>query len=117
MLIRLAPIILSALLLAAHFSRHDTPVLIVLSLLFPLVLLIRRPWAARLVQGVLVLGALEWIRTLVVLTRARQATGDDWVRMAAILGVVAAVTFASALVFWIPKVREWYALGSDPPGR
>jgi hypothetical protein len=117
MFVRLAPVILSALLLAAHFSRHDTPLLVVLSVLFPLVLLIRRTWAARLVQAVLVLGALEWLRTLVVLTRARQAAGEDWVRMALILAIVAAVTLASALVFGIPKVRERYALASNPQGR
>lgn len=116
MFIRLAPVVLSALLLAAHFSRHDIPLLVVLTLLSPLVLLIRRPWAARLAQTLLVLGTLEWIRTLVVLTRARQTAGEDWVRMALILGVVAAVTLASTLVFWIPTVRQRYALAAKPRG-
>ncbi len=116
MFIRLSPVIFSALLLAAHFSRHDAPVLIVLSLLVPLVLLIRRPWAALLIQAVLVLGALEWVRTLVVLTRARQAAGEDWVRMALILGVVAMITLASALVFRIPKVRARYARTPESQG-
>lgn len=110
MFIRLAPVILSALLLAAHFSRHNAPILIVLSLLLPLMLLVRRPWAARFLQVVLILGAVEWIRTLIVLIRQRQAAGEDWVRMAVILGVVATVTLASALVFRIRRVRERYGL-------
>jgi hypothetical protein len=116
MLFRLSPVILSALLLAAHFSRHGLPTLVVLSLLLPLVLLIKRPWAARAVQAILVLAAIEWLRTLVVLMRARLAAGEDWVRMAVILGVVASVTLASTLVFRNPKVRERYALTPGPQG-
>ena len=108
MILRLSPVMLSALLLAAHFSRHDTLALSVLSLVFPFILLFRRPWVPPLVQVVLILGALEWTRTLVTIARQRQAAGDDWLRMAMILGCVAAVTLASILVFRSPKVRERY---------
>jgi len=108
MILRLSPVLLSALLLAAHFSRHGMLPFSVLSLAFLLLLLFRRPWVPLLVQAVLILGALEWIRTLVTIARQRQAAGDDWLRMAMILGCVAAVTLASTLVFKSPKVRERY---------
>ena len=107
-ILRLLPVILSALLLAAHFSRQDLLPLAILSIAFPLVLLVRRPWVPLLVQMVLGLGALEWIRTLVTIARQRQAAGDDWLRMAVILGAVAAVTLASTLVFESRAVRERY---------
>ena len=107
-ILRLLPVILSALLLAAHFSRQDLLPLAILSIVFPLVLLVRRPWVPLLVQMVLGLGALEWIRTLVTIARQRQAAGDDWLRMAVILGAVAAVTLASTLVFESRAVRERY---------
>jgi hypothetical protein len=108
MVVRLLPVLLSAVLLAAHFSRHDMPLLIPVALLFPALLLVRRPWVPRVVQGILVLAAVEWIRTAIGLGRARVAAGEPWVRMAVILGAVALVTAASALVFRLPAVRERY---------
>lgn len=108
MLLRVSPILLSALLLAAHFSRADNLPLMVLSLTFPLLLLVRKPWAARVTQLILVLGGVEWIRTLVVLAARRIEVGEGWVRLAVILGAVVVVTFSSALVFQRPAVRARY---------
>jgi hypothetical protein len=56
-LFKLLPIVLSALLLGAHFYRAALSPLVVYALLFPGQLLFRRVWAVRLVQVVLVLGA------------------------------------------------------------
>jgi len=108
MVVRLLPVLLSAVLLAAHFSRHDMPALIPVALLFPALLLVRRPWVPRVVQVILALAALEWIRTAMSLGRARLAAGEPWVRMALILGAVALVTAASALVLRLPAVRVRY---------
>jgi hypothetical protein len=106
--LRLLPVILSGLLLAAHFSRHGSDVLAVGALAFPLVLLVRRPWVPRLVQGILVVGALEWVRTGITLTRERQAAGETWLRMAVILAAVAAVTLAATLVFRSQALKARY---------
>lgn len=106
MLLRLLPVILSFAVLAAHFSRHDMPVLVWVSLAVPLLLLVRRPWVPRLVTSLLVLGALEWMRTTTVLVGDRIAAGEAWLRMAAILVAVATVTLASTLVFRARSVRE-----------
>jgi hypothetical protein len=108
MVLRLSPVILSALLLSAHFSRHDLPLLSALTAAFPLVLLVRRSWVPSLTRWVLVLGTLEWVRTLFTIARQREAAGDAWLRMAVILGFVAAVTLASATVFTSQRVRERY---------
>lgn len=111
--IRLLPVLLSALLMAAHFSRADNTPLTWLSLVFPLILLVRRPWVAWVTQMALVLGGIEWIRTLVAIAGRRQAAAESWLRMAVILGMVAAITFASVLVFRNKQLKDRYGLGTS----
>ena len=50
------PIVLSLLVLGAHFLRDDNSLGVIAVALLVLVLFVRRPWAARLVQVTLVLG-------------------------------------------------------------
>ena len=115
--IRLLPVVLSALLLAAHFFRMESPVLVVLALVIPFVLFIKRPWAARLVQVALVVGAMEWIRTLVMLVARRQEEGEPWTRLAIILAVVALFTASSALPFSVSRsVRRTFGLEKPQDG-
>ena len=107
------PIVLSILVLAAHFLRGGAlwiavPVLGLLALLF-----VRRAWVARLIQGVLALGALEWTRTLVVLAMRRSEQGEPFLRMALILGAVVAVTVLSALLFETKRMRRLYGSGAS----
>ncbi len=90
-------VILSFLVLAAHFLRSGQPLLVLALLAAPLLLLARETWATRVLQGALLLGALEWVRTLVTLTSARVDAGEPFLRMALILIVVAAVAVLSAL--------------------
>ena len=109
--VRLIPVILSAFLLAAHFLRMESIPLVALALLVPFVLLIRRPWAARVVQIALMIGAIEWVRTLLMLVARRQAEGEPWTRLAVILGAVAVFTLASVLPFSSSKpIRRRYGL-------
>ena len=108
-LVRLLPVLLSFLLLAAHFSRNDVAALVVVSLALPTVLLLRRPWVPRLFQGLLVLAALEWVRTLIMHALRRQAEDEPWTRLAIILGIVALFTLCSGLVFRNSKLRQRYS--------
>jgi len=83
-------------LLAAHFHRAGLEVgagVALLLLPFPW---IARPWATRAAQAALVLGALEWLRTLSLHASQRLAEGRPVLRLGLILGTVALVTFASA---------------------
>jgi hypothetical protein len=59
---------------------------------------------------VLILGALEWVRTRYELAQVRAAYGQPFTRMMIILGVVAAVTFCSALLFQSPALKKIYRL-------
>lgn len=109
-LVRLIPVMLSVLLLAAHFLRSGNGVLVLLCLLVPLLLLLRRPWVPRALQVLLVLGAAEWARTLWGFAATRRAHGQPWTRMALILGAVALFTLLSALVFRSKGLKQRYGL-------
>ena len=99
---RALPVVLSALLLAAHFYRSRSLALVAVSLALPLLLLVRERWSARVVQAGLVLGALEWVRTLAFFAGQRMEVGRPWGRLAVILGVVAALTALSAFAVRVP---------------
>ena len=110
--LRLLPVILSFLLLAAHFSRIDIFILMVLSLLLANLLFIKRVWVARLLQIALVLGALEWMRAMLMYIQIRKDIGEDWIRLAIILAVVALFTGLSALTFQGKTMKLRYGLGT-----
>jgi len=106
--IKLLPVILSLLLLGAHFLRAGMIIQVLFAVAIPFMLLIRKPWVARVIQIVLVLGGLEWIKTAIALIRIRQSTGAPWERLALILGGAALLTMCSALVFRSKSLRERY---------
>jgi hypothetical protein len=74
-----------------------------------------RPWMARLVQVVLLVGGLEWIRTLFMNIATRSDLGEPWMRMAVILGAVTLFTWGSLLVFRSPALRARYGLEEQAP--
>lgn len=100
--LRVIPVVLSGLVLAAHFYRARNLPLVALSVALPLLLLVRERWSARAVQAGLVLGGLEWVRTLAFFAGQRVEEGRPWARLAAILGVVAVLTALSALAVRVP---------------
>lgn len=112
---RLLPVILSFVILAAHFLRDGTLPLLVASLAVPLVLIIRKPWAPRIVQLALLLAAAEWIRTGVAIAQIRAAHGGPWLRMALILGAVALLALVSALLLQSRRVRKVYDSRLESP--
>lgn len=88
--------ILALLLLAAHLLRWGGPALVLPVLLAVALAFLRQVWAARTLQAILGLAFLEWLRTAWVFTAERQATGAPFLRMLAILLVVAAFTAGAA---------------------
>ena len=101
---------LSLAVLGAHFYRSGHwPVMALCGVLLVLLWTQKRPWAARLLQWSLLLGALEWLRTVFVLVQLRLAMDLPWQRLALILLAVSVVTAASALVFRHPRLRLRFA--------
>ena len=104
------PIVLSLTILGAHFMRYSNTIFVVGAVAMMALLFVRKPWVARLLQVVLVLGALEWVRTLYGLVQMRTALGEPYGRMLIILGSVAAVTALSALAFQSKVLKKTYGL-------
>jgi hypothetical protein len=104
------PVVLSILVLGAHFLRYGNSIGVLVALLLVALLFLRRPWVARLMQVVLVLGTLEWLRTMYELGHIRALHGQPYGRMLVILGIVAAITLCSALLFQSKTLRKIYGL-------
>ena len=104
----LIPSFLSALLLAAHFFRNAQLGFVLICCCLPWLLLARRMWAVRLLQIMLMIGALEWVRTLLQIRAERIDEGREWQRMAIILGAVGGWTALSALLLFFPLVRRTF---------
>ena len=102
------PVVLSLLVLAAHFLRSGNMLMVVVVLGFLGLLGVRRVWAARAVQVALLIGALEWVRTLARLVALRVQEGQPALNLMLILGSVALLTGLSTLVFRAARLRRWY---------
>jgi hypothetical protein len=110
MVLRLLPAALALLVLGAHFLRAGQLALVAAALAVVAFLFVRRPWAARIVQSALVLGVLEWLRTVALLAGERRAAGAPYLRMTLILAGVALATALSLLAFRSRAVKERFRL-------
>ena len=106
---RLLPVLISFLLLAAHFVRAGQDLVVLALFLLLLCLFVQKVWVPKLIQLILLLGALEWVLTIVSVAQVRIELGMPWARMAVILGVVALFTLLSGLVFQSKALRKRYA--------
>lgn len=115
MLFRLLPVILSALLLAAHFLRREAYLLVFLILALLLILFVQKAWVLRLWQAILGLGALLWIDTTLSVLRMRQASGLPWLRMVVIMASVTLLAIFSVCWLENPRIKAFYNRDSNLP--
>lgn len=108
MIARLIPLVLSWLILAAHFLRRDQLIAVLFCLAIPALMFLRRRWALQIVQWSTALSALLWVQTTVLLVQQRMMLDAPWVRMVAILGAVIALTLWAAWLLRAPVVRDRY---------
>lgn len=106
----LIPVVLSILAIGAHFLRAESHIALLLCFNVLFCLFFRHPLVARGTQLALFLAGIEWIRTLVNLVADRSAHGEDWTRVALILGAVCLFTLGSACLFQTKNLRERYGL-------
>ena len=107
--LRLLPVIISFIMLAAHFMHAGLMYLVYLMSVLPFLLFFKKSWVPLFFQAVLLLGAAEWLRTLYFMTLVRLEYGEPWMRMAVILGTVAVFTALSGLMFWNKKLAARYS--------
>ena len=108
MIFRSIPVFLSALLLAAHFLRWGNLPLVVLCLLFPFLLLIRRRWTLLTVQVLTLAGAAIWANATYRLVRQRMLLGEPWGRLVVILGLLILLSCVAALLLNSKTVKDRY---------
>lgn len=96
--------------MAAHFGRANILILQIVSILIPFLLFWKNKIAARAMQLFLIIYGIEWIRTIFYYAQIRIANDEDWFRLAIILGIVALLNFATALVFRTKSIKERYQL-------
>lgn len=105
---RLIPVIISCLILAAHFFRADFLPLTIICFIVAFLPFYKASWMPRFMQWFLILGSLEWLRTLVVFVNERIDIGQPWMRLVIILGSVALFTLLSTLVFKNKSLKAKY---------
>jgi len=107
---------LFCLIMAAHFLRMGALSGVLVCLALPIVAaLTRARWALRSLQALLVIGSVSWIVTALRIGAERRAAGEPWLRMALILGAVAALTALAAALLSRRSVLERYPASSDRP--
>ena len=92
-ILRLLPVFVSFILLAAHFLYAGQMVISIVLLSLLGLLLLRETWVPWVIQAILLLGSVEWLRSLYSHAQDRIEHGDPWMRLAIILGAVAPACF------------------------
>lgn len=109
MKLRYIPIILAAVLIAAHFLRSFSVLPMILCLLAPFLLLIRKRWSLLSLQLATIPAALIWLMTLYGIIQQRIFEQRSWTASAIILGVVALFTLFAGWLLNSPQVKERYS--------
>ena len=100
------PAVFALLLMGAHFFRAGSLVLAAACALLPLLFLVRRRIALRIMQCALAAGVLIWIHTAAELTLIRIQLGAPWLRMLLILTAVALLTGLCVLLLNTSKMKQ-----------
>lgn len=108
MIIRLIPLVISWIVLAAHFLRYGNLVIVVLCLAVPLSLLIPKRVILNTVQWLTFGGVLLWIKIGIDLVTIRLAVQGDYSRLMIILSIVALFTLGSGLLLYHKSFRRLY---------
>ncbi len=108
LLAAIMPILFSSLMIAAHFFRSGSLLFATLSLLAPCLLCLKSKWTPRLLTPLLLLAAVEWLRTMIVFIGWYQQIGHPWTRLAIILGSVSLFTALSPLTFKTKAMQRRY---------
>ncbi len=101
--------IFSLILLSAHFSRMNFPIILsIIALLSPFLFFYKKRFSITIIQIILFLGTLEWIRAAVFYIQQRMDMGAPWLRLAVILGLIIILTAYSAWSLSTEEVKKRY---------
>lgn len=108
MKLRIVPIILAAILVAAHFLRSYSILPMVLCLLAPFLLFIKKRWSIVTLQLLTIPAAFIWLMTVLGIIQERILEGRSWIASAIILSTVTVFTLWAAWLLNSPKIKEHY---------
>ena len=108
MILRVVLYIAASLLLAAHFLREGSLMLVAVSVLVPLLFVVRRPWSLVALQVAAYVASAIWIITAVALVQERLAMGRPWKLAVLILGAVAVLTAIAGALLNSRVIKERY---------
>lgn len=108
MALRIILVVVAFFMLAAHFLRDGATALVVVCLLTPFLLLVRKRWALVFVRILLILGAVVWLQTTLVLVQHRWEAGAPWLRMLLILASVTTFTLLASYGLGNERVEKRY---------
>jgi hypothetical protein len=100
------------LLLAAHFMRAGAFLMMILSFGLLAFFAVGQRWAARILQTWLAVGVVVWLLTLMSTASDRLSRDKPWVRMAVILGAVAAVNALAILTIQRGRLGRYFGFGA-----
>ena len=110
---QITPIFLSLFLVGAHFLRSGSIVLSLLCFFLIMLLFIREPLVARIIQFAMLCTTIEWLHTAYTMISSRIDGGQPWLRLAVILGCVALLSFSSMFLFFTQSLKKMYHLNKE----
>ena len=108
MVLRVALIVLAALLLGAHFLRESNFVLMAVCVAAPLLFLWKKRSSLIALQLMAYAAAATWTVVAFRLAEVRQQTGRSWTAAVVILGAVAMFTLVAGLLLNSRAISERY---------
>jgi hypothetical protein len=102
------PVILSSLIISAHFYRNDFVIVSIICLLSPLLLLFRKRWIPKLMTFLLILFTLEWVRTMLSYVDEYKLQERSYNKLVVILLLVILFTLLSSIVFKSKTMKKRY---------
>ncbi len=99
----------SLVLLSAHFSRMNFPLIMsIIALLAPFLFFYKKKISITIIQVILFTGTLEWIRASVFYIQQRIISGVPWLRLAVILGIIIIFTGFSTWILNASDIKKRY---------
>ncbi len=107
---RIIAYVFMIILLAAHFSRGGNDILAGFTLLIPFLFLVKRNWVIISLELFAYLASVVWLYGAYAYIQVRIATGDDWIRLLAIMSGVALYTAWVGFFLRSPRIKEVYGM-------
>lgn len=98
------------IMLAAHFSRGGNDILAGLALLIPVLFFVKQKWVIISLEFFAYFAAVVWLYGAYEYIQVRIASGDDWIRLLAIMGLVALYTVWTGFFLRSPKIKAEYGM-------